>query len=179
MPELININPKKLTPLRQLEPASGNLEWTEIDDQNTYDNVPHTLKMLGQNAISESSHTFGQSANQFAVQMWSCLMGNTVYDLNQPNPEWNAVFCHSRKDGKDGYVYLIINESNEMIYVNVPTDATRYTLSGGGKRNNRILLLNGRELKPETFDAPTKILGAYQNAGTLKLIPGTSTFLVL
>jgi hypothetical protein len=89
------------------------------------------------------------------------------------------VYCHSRKDGKDGYVYLIINNSDETTQVDLPTEAVRYTLTGNGKLRSRTMLLNGRELKLGEGDALPELTGAYESAGTIKLVPGSCTFLVL
>ena len=48
-------------------------------------------------------------------------MGTTVYDSEIAIKEGAHVFCHSRKDGKDGCVYLIINNSlKSKTTVNLP-----------------------------------------------------------
>ena len=51
--------------------------------------------------------TFEPRPNYWAVLLWQQLMGSTVYDAGVEG----HVYCHSRKDGKNGYVYLAINNS--------------------------------------------------------------------
>lgn len=60
-------------------------------------------------------------------------MGTTVYDTAEPIREGAHVFAHSRKDGKEGVVYLVINNSlTEATTVELPKSAERYTLAGEG-----------------------------------------------
>ena len=163
---------------------------------STYVDVPRTLNELGQfatvtdgiifhNTLASSDYgflkhgTFEPRPNYFAVLLWNRLMGRVVYDTKEPIREGAHVFCHSRADGKEGYCYLIINNSKEITHVDVPVDCTRYTLTGNGKLRSRTMLLNGRELALGDKDKLPDLTGAYQNAGTLKLAPGSCTFLVI
>ena len=123
--------------------------------------------------------TFEPRPNYFAVLLWSRLMGNTVYASGEEIREGAHVYAHSRKDGKDGVAYLIINNSNEPTTVELPREAVRYTLSGNGKLRSRTMLLNGRELVLGENDALPCLDGEVQPAGTLELAPQTCTFFVL
>ena len=89
------------------------------------------------------------------------------------------VYCHSRKDGKDGYVYLVINNSNETTTVELPKEAQVYALTGNGKMRSRTMLLNGRELVLGENDELPCLCGKTANAGTLEIAPGGCTFIVL
>ena len=90
-------------------------------------------------------------------------MGTTVYDCGNPDTEGAHIYCHSRKDGKDGYVYLIINNSlTETTVVELPSATEKYTLSAATMRLG-VMLLNGKELSvsddtnlPELF--PEKVV---------------------
>ena len=163
---------------------------------STYVDVPRTLNELGEfctvtdgiifhNTLASSDYgylkhgTFDPRPNYFAVLLWNRLMGKTVYDTHEEIREGAHVYCHSRKDGKDGYVYLIINNSKETTLVDLPTEAVRYTLNGNGKLRSRTMLLNGRELKLGPNDTLPELSGAYEAAGTIKLAPGSCTFLVI
>ena len=163
---------------------------------STYVDVPRTLNELGQfctitdgvifhNTLASSDYgylkhgTFEPRPNYFAVLLWNRLMGKTCYDTHEPIREGAHVYCHSRKDGKDGFVYLIINNSKDITLVDLPAEATRYTLTGNGKIRSRTMLLNGRELKLGANDRLPELTGAYQEAGTLKLPPYSCTFLVI
>jgi len=106
-------------------------------------------------------------------------MGSTVYDSGIKVEEGKHVYCHSRKDGKDGVVYLIINNSAETTTVELPQDAVRYTLSGDGKLRSRKMQLNGAALELGENDALPALDGVAQPAGSVELAPGTCTFLVI
>ena len=163
---------------------------------STYVDVPRTLNELGEfctitdgvifhNTLASSDYgylkhgTFVPRPNYFAVLLWNRLMGKTVYETADPIREGAHVYCHSRKDGKDGYVYLIINNSAEETAVELPCDAVRYTLTGNGKLRSRTMLLNGRELVLGEADALPSLEGEAQSAGTITLAPGSCTFLVI
>ena len=107
-------------------------------------------------------------------------MGSTVYDSGIKVEEGAHVYCHSRKDGKEGCVYLIINNSKtETTTADLPVDAVRYTLTGNGKLRSRTMLLNGRELVLGENDALPCLCGEPQKAGQIELAPGSCTFLVI
>ena len=88
--------------------------------------------------------TFVPRPSYFAVLLWKKLMGNTVYATGEPIREGAHVFAHSRKDGEEGCVYLIINTSwTDATTVELSKDAVRYTLTGDGKMRSRTMCLNG------------------------------------
>lgn len=85
-------------------------------------------------------------------------------------------YCHSRKDGKPGAAYLIINYSlTQATEVQLPKAAERYTLSAETPRSS-TMLLNGIALSADSIDA---IAPAAEAAGTIRLVPGSCTFLLL
>ncbi len=163
---------------------------------STYLDVLRTLNELGSfatitdgvifhNTLASSDYgflqhgTFEPRPNYFAVLLWNKLMGTTVYDCGNPDTEGAHIYCHSRKDGKDGYVYLIINNSlTETTVVELPSATEKYTLSAATMRLG-VMLLNGKELSvsddtnlPELF--PEKV-----EEGIIELAPGSCTFLVV
>ena len=130
---------------------------------STYVDVPRTLNELGEfstvtdgvifhNTLASSDYgylkhgTFVPRPNYFAVLLWNRLMGKTVYASGEETREGAHVYAHSRKDGKDGYVYLVINNSAETTTVELPKEAEAYVLSGCGKLRARTMCLNGKEL---------------------------------
>ena len=123
--------------------------------------------------------TFVPRPNYFAVLLWNRLMGETVYATGEEIREGAHVFAHSRKDGKEGVVYLIINNSGEATTVELPKDAVRYTLSGNGKLRSRTMLLNGKELVLGENDQLPALEGVEQKAGTIQVDAQTCVFLVL
>ena len=124
---------------------------------------------------------FDPRPNYFAVLLWNRLMGETVYDSGEPVREGAHVYVHSRKDGKDGAVYLIINNSlTETTTVELPKEAERYTLAGeGGKVRAKVMTLNGNPLVLGEGNALPQLKPEIQPAGNVELAPGTCTFLVV
>ena len=164
---------------------------------STYLDVPRTLNELAQfctitdgvifhNTLASSDYgwlkhgTFDPRPSYFAVLLWKKLMGNTVYATGETIREGAHVFAHSRKDGEEGCVYLILNTSwTDTTTVELPKDAVRYTLTGDGKMRSRTMLLNGKPLALGENDELPSLEGVPQAAGTLELAPGSCTFLVL
>jgi len=163
---------------------------------STYMDVPRTLNELGEfctvtdgvifhNTLASSDYgflkhgTFLPRPNYFAVLLWNRLMGNTCYATGEEIREGAHVYAHSRKDGQDGCVYLVINNSSEATTVELPKDATVYALTGNGKVRSRTMLLNGRELVLGENDELPCLCGDPVAAGTLEVAPYGCTFIVL
>ena len=130
---------------------------------STYVDVPRTLNELGEfstvtngvifhNTLASSDYgylkhgSFLPRPNYFAVLLWNRIMGKTVYASGEEIREGAHVYAHSRKDGKEGYAYLVINNSTETTTVELPKEAEAYILSGHGKLRARTMSLNGKEL---------------------------------
>ena len=164
---------------------------------STYLEVPRTLNEIGDfvtvtngvifhNTLASSDYgwlkhgTFVPRPSYFAVLLWKRLMGNTVYASGEPIREGAHVFAHSRKDGKPGYVYLVINTSwEETTTVELPKTAEVYALTGNGKMRSRTMLLNGKELVLGENDELPELTGKTVEAGKLEVTPGGCTFIVL
>jgi len=163
---------------------------------STYCDVPRTLNELGEfctvtdgvifhNTLASSDYgylkhgTFVPRPNYFAVLLWNRLMGNTCYASGIENEEGAHVYCHSRKDGKEGLVYLVINNSHtETTTVELPGEAQVYALTGNGKLRSRTMLLNGRELVLGEDDALPELTGV-NATGKVDIAPGGCTFIVV
>ncbi|MEE0510760.1 MAG: beta-glucuronidase [Peptococcaceae bacterium] len=193
-------------PMRDQYCPGGEMWVTESGDAggggdtwaSTYLDVPRTLNELGgfacitdgvifHNTLASSDYgflsreVFEPRPNYFAVLLWNRLMGTTVYDAGEKIREGAHVFAHSRKDGKEGVAYLIINNSpTDSTLVTLPKDAQRYTLAGqNGDLRSTVMTLNG---KPLALDAQNKLPDLspeLQAAGTFELAPSTCTFLLL
>lgn len=193
-------------PMRDKYCPGGEMWVTESGDAggggdtwaSTYLDVLRTLNELGgfasitngvifHNTLASSDYgflareVFDPRPNYFAVLLWNRLMGTTVYDSGEPIREGAHVYVHSRKDGKSGAVYLIINNSlTETTTVSLPKDAERYTLAGeGGNIRARVMTLNGNPLTLGEGNALPALEPVKQPAGTVELAPGTCTFLVV
>jgi len=161
---------------------------------STYLDVLRTLNELGSfpvitdgvifhNTLASSDYgflehgSFKPRPNYFAVLLWNRLMGTTVYDCGNPDVEGAHIYCHSRRDGKAGVVYLVINNSlTETTTIHLPKQAEQYTLCAKTLRSS-IMTINGILLTgPEPLrDLPKRT----QAEGTIEVAPGTCTFFVL
>ena len=163
---------------------------------STYLDVLRTLNELGSfctitngvifhNTLASSDYGFLQHGsfdprpNYFAVLLWTRLMGNTVYACDNPGVEGAHVYCHSRKDGEDGYVYLVINNSlTDATTLELPKAAKLYALSGNGNMRSKVMYLNGRPLTlGENNELPC--LCGKDVDGTISIAPGSCAFVVI
>ena len=123
--------------------------------------------------------TFVPRPNYFAALLWTRLMGTTVYNSGIALTEGAHVYCHSRKDGKDGCVYLVINNSlTDATTVELPKSAVKYTLAGKDGLRSTVMTLNGRDLVLGEGDELPCLCGE-EVSGTIELAPATCTFFVL
>ena len=163
---------------------------------STYLDVLRTLNELGSfctltngvifhNTLASSDYGFLQHGsfdprpNYFAVLLWTRLMGDTVYACGNPNVEGAHLYCHSRKDGKDGYVYLLINNSlTDATTVELPGVAKLYELSGNGNMRNKVMYLNGKPLTLQENNELPCLCGK-DVEGTISIAPGSCAFIVI
>lgn len=163
---------------------------------STYLDVIRTLNELGSfsmltngvifhNTLASSDYgflqhgTFDPRPNYFAVLLWTRLMGDTVYACGNPNVEGAHLYCHSRKDGKEGYAYLLINNSlTDETTLELPKAAKLYELGGNGNMRNKVMYLNDKPLTlGENNELPC--LCGKDVEGTISISPGSCAFIVL
>ena len=90
------------------------------------------------------------------------------------------MFCHSRKDGKEGCVWLVINNSlSNATKVELPKEATVYALAGKDGIRSKTMTLNGRDLVRGKNDELPGLQGENVTAGTVEVAPGSCTFIVI
>ena len=195
---------RAFAPYRDKYVPGGEMWVTESGDAggggdtwaSTYLDVLRTLNELGEfttvtdgvifhNTLASSDYgflkhgTFEPRPNYFAVLLWQRLMGHTVYDSKIAIQEGAHVFCHSRKDGKDGCVYLVINNSLEnATTVTLPVEAEAYVLAGKDGMRSRVMTLNGRDLVLGENDELPDLSGKAVS-GTVEVAPGSCVFFVI
>lgn len=195
---------KAFAPLRDKYVPGGEMWVTESGDAgagghtwaSTYLEVPRTLNEFGDfstvtngvifhNTLASSDYgylkhgTFVPRPSYFAALLWKRLMGDTVYASGEAPREGAHVYAHSRKDGKAGYVYLVINSSwTETTTVELPGTAEAYILTGNGKLRSRTMLLNGKELVLGENDALPTLEGV-SVSGKAELAPGSCAFFLV
>lgn len=164
---------------------------------STYLEVPRTLNEFGDfasatngvifhNTLASSDYgylkhgTFVPRPSYFAALLWNRLMGQTVYHSGEVIREGAHVYAHSRKDGKEGVAYLVINNSwTDTTTVELPKAAEVYALTGHGKMRSRTMLLNGHALVLGDNDELPCLCGEAVEAGTVEVSPGGCTFIIL
>ena len=191
-------------PLRDRFVPGGQIWVTESGDAggggdtwaSTYLDVLRTLNELGSfgtitdgiifhNTLASSDYGFLEREsflprpNYFAVLLWNRLMGTSVYDCGDLSRENIHVYCRSRKDGKPGLVYLIINNAlADAADVVLPCEALRYTLHADSMRSPTVRL-NGNFLSVSDICDIPALTPEYQAPGTTSLAPASCTFFVL
>ena len=194
-------NARAYAPLRDKYVPGGQMWVTESGDAggggdtwaSTFLDVLRTLNELGSfsavtdgvifhNTLASSDYgflrhtSFDPRPNYFAVLLWNRLMGDTVLDAAD---EARHVYCHSRRDGKAGCVYLVVNNSlTEDLTVELPCPAERYTLHARSPRDT-VMQLGGRALTLGADGSLPEMLPEPQAAGNCLLPPCSCTFLVM
>lgn len=202
--DIAAINAKVYARLRDQYVPGGQLWVTESGDAggggntwaSTYLDVLRTLNELGSfayitdgvifhNTLASSDYgllqhgSFEPRPNYFALVLWNRLMGTTVYECGNPGVSGAHLYCHSRRDGKEGAAYLLINNSlTDCTEVELPKDAEVYVLDGQTMRAS-TMRLNGKELKLDGDGNLPELTPVKQKAGELVLAPGSCTFIVL
>lgn len=195
---------RQYAPKRNRYVPGGQMWVTESGDAgcggntwaSTYADVPRTLNELGEfstvtsgvifhNTLASSDYgylkhgTFEPRPNYYAVLLWNRLMGKTCYATGEEIREGAHVYCHSRKDGKESCVYLVINNSwTETTTVELPGVAEIYALTGTTGMRSRTMCLNGKELVLGENDELPELAGV-KVSGKVEVAPGSCTFIVL
>ena len=159
---------------------------------STYLDVLRTLNELGDfstatdgiifhNTLASSDYgflehgTFNPRPNYWAVLLWNTLMGTTVYEAGVEG----HVYCHSRKDGKDGYAYIVVNNDLEnAMTVELPGEATLYALAGRDGMRSSVMTLNGRELIAGA-NGELPDLSGVAVSGSVEIAPGSCAFIIV
>ena len=201
---MAGLSARNAAPLRDKYCPGGEMWVTESGDAggggdtwaSTYLDVLRTLNELGEfvtitdgvifhNTLASSDygfldhHDYAPRPNYFAVLLWTRLMGHTVYNSGIEIQEGAHVFCHSRKDGKDGAAWLVINNSlTDATSVELPGAATMYALAGRDGMRSKVMTLNGRDLVLGENDELPDLTGA-EVSGTVEVAPGSCVFFVV
>lgn len=117
--------------------------------------------------------------NYWLAYLWNQLVGSVVYDTREVIREGAHVYAHSRKDGEDGYTYIIINNSRTAAAeALVPSSAELYLLDAKQLRAHEIRL-NGEPLEASEDGTLPEIKGQPVRNGKLEIPPASVTFVVL
>ncbi len=199
-----SLSAKDNAPKRDKYCPGGEMWVTESGDAggggdtwaSTYADVFRTLNELGtfavitdgvifHNTLASSDYgflkhgTFDPRPNYFAVLLWNRIMGTTVYDTKEEIREGAHVFAHSRRDGKDGIAYLVINNSEtDATTLILPKAAEIYKLSAD-KLRATAMKLNGKELVLGANNELPDMSPVTVEAGELVVAPAEIAFVVM
>ena len=102
-------------------------------------------------------------------------MGTGVYDACAQG----HVYCHSRKDGKAGFAYLIVNNDLEnAMTVELPGEAEIYALAGRDGMRSSVMTLNGTDLVAGPNGELPSLAGV-KASGSVEIAPGSCTFVLV
>ena len=161
---------------------------------STYLDVPRTLTELAafsefdkgiifHNTLASSDYgylqriTFDPRPNYFAVLLWNRLMGTEVlkHDIDT-----RYVYARNRKDGKEGCVYLIVNNHDEAMPIELEKDAEAYVLLGSDNDlRSDVMTLNGKPLQLTADGELPEMAGKTVPAGVMELPAYSCAFIVL
>lgn len=117
--------------------------------------------------------------NYWLVYLWNKLVGTTVFDSGIAVTEGAHVYARSRKDGKDGYTYMMINNSRtEETTIELPSAGECYQLTGDGGIRSKNMRLNG-EVITLGENGTIPVLKGKSVDGMLTLPPASVTFLTI
>lgn len=106
-------------------------------------------------------------------------MGTDVYKHEHSDEESLHIYCHSRKDGKKGYAYLIINNSDfEPVTVELTQASECYLLTAPTLRSS-VMELNGKPLTADEKGNITEFAPKVYPDGEVTLPPCSVMFAVL
>lgn len=113
------------------------------------------------------------------VYLWNKLMGTEVYDSGEEIREGAHVYAHSRKDGKPGYAYVVINNSKtDATTIELPADGELYLLDSEKLRVQEIRV-NGEVVKPTDDEEMPEIAAKPVEKGTLEIPAASVAFVIV
>ena len=117
--------------------------------------------------------------NYWFNYVWNILIGENTFETGWENCEGAHIFAYDRKDGKTGYVYMVINNSKtEETMIEFGKSADVYLLSSDGPRSKEIYL-NGKTLTLGEEDVFPVIEPMAYTDGNVVLPPVSVAFVVV
>lgn len=137
------------------------------------------------NTLASSDYGFLDHATHlprpiyWVAYLWNQLMGTEVYASGEETREGAHVYAHSRRDGKEGYAYMVVNNSRtETTTVEVPADGEIYLLDAEELRSPS-LRVNGVVLEAGAEDNFSKIRADKVEAGQVQIAPVSVAFIIV
>ena len=145
----------------------------------------HTEGIIFHNTFVSSDYgwldpvTHEPRPNYWLNYIWNQLIGTSTYDAQWENCEGAHIFAFDRKDGKDGYVYMIINNSKKKeTIVDFGKEAEVYLLSADEERS-KDMKLNGKVIGLDENGEMPQITAVKNAEGKVTLPPVTVAFVAV
>jgi heparanase len=121
--------------------------------------------------------TYTPRPNYWSALLWHKLMGTTVLDPGPSPAPTLHLFAHCLRNHPGGVALLALNTSKtDAQTIQVPAASDRYNLTAR-ELTDRVVLLNGSELKLGPDDALPDLHGKATHAGGVTFTPASITFL--
>jgi hypothetical protein len=125
------------------------------------------------------TRTYTPRPNYWAALIWRKLMGTTVLDPGPSPAPTLHLYAHCLRNHPGGVALLALNTSKtDAQSIQLPAAAERYTLTAVNL-TDRVVLLNGNELKLGAEDALPVLKGTATRSGKVTFAPVSITFLAL
>lgn len=122
--------------------------------------------------------TFAPKPNYWGALLWRKLMGTIVLDAG-PSREGLHLYAHSLRGHPGGVALLVINNDKTASQsIELATAAERYTLTAKNL-TDRVIQLNGNELKLGPNDALPALKSTPTKPGPITFAPASITFLAV
>jgi hypothetical protein len=124
------------------------------------------------------TRTYTPRPNYWSAFVWRKLMGTTVLDPGPSPAPTLHLYAHCLRNHPGGVALLVLNTSKTYAQsIELPA-AERYTLTATNV-TDRVVLLNGSELKLGAEDALPTLKGTATPSGKIAFAPVSITFLAL
>jgi len=122
--------------------------------------------------------TLAPKPNYWGALLWRKLMGTTVLHAG-PSRKGLHLYAHSLRGHPGGVALLVINNDKTASQsLNLTTAAERYTLTAKNLAD-RVVQLNGNDLKLGPNDVLPELKGIPTKSGPLTFAPASITFLAM
>ena len=143
----------------------------------------HGVQVSMHNTLAASDYalidtkTYTPRPNYWSAFIWRNLMGTTVLDPGPSPAPTLHLFAHCLRNNPGGVALLALNTSKTNSQtIQVPTASERYNLTAR-ELTDRVVLLNGSELKLGPDDSLPDLHGKATHAGAVTFTPASITFL--
>lgn len=136
--------------------------------------VMHNTLCASEYAVLDPA-TYEPRPNYWAALLWNKLMGNKVYDAGLAVAGVD-VFVHNLKDSPNGYAILLVNPTESLKTIKLPSKAEQYLFTADEPQTKKVKL-NGEVLQLKSNETLPVIKGKKVKAGVISMPAQSIMFL--